>query len=170
MVAKKRGKAQKIRFFYLDSKLYKVLRQSRAEDLIVAWDFELGKRVAFVQSDVKRRMQNAYPMSQVVKIIGRHEDTIKMHMRAGNLKYPNQSYSLNGNKTPGKYYWSEDDIREMHSYFIGVHQGRPRKDGQIVPAVMPSRAEIEAIMKQENILYVKDDEGTFVPVWKQPEW
>jgi hypothetical protein len=35
---------------------------------------------------------------------------------------------------------------------------------------MPSRAEIEAIMRQENILYVKNNDGTFTPVWKQPEW
>jgi len=25
-------------------------------------------------------------------------------------------------------------------------------------------------MKQENILYIKNNEGEFVPVWKAPEW
>jgi len=35
---------------------------------------------------------------------------------------------------------------------------------------MPSRAELEAMMKQENILYVKNSDGEFVPVWKAPEW
>ena len=171
MVVKKRGTAsQKFRYFYLNTKLYKVLRQSRAEDLLVAWDYELGKRVAFVLSEVKRNMQNAYPLSKVVKIIGKHEDTIKRHLYAGNIKKPQQVYSLNGNKTPGKYYWSEDDIREMHDYFKTVHRGRPRLDGEIRPGNMPSRGEIEALMRQENILYIKNDDGTFTPVWKQPEW
>lgn len=171
MAVKNRGKSsQRFRHFYLNAKLYRVLRQSRAEDLLVAWDYEMGKRVAFVLSDVKRTMQNAYSLSKVVKIIGKHEDTIKRHLYAGNLKAPKQAYSLNGKKTPGKYYWSEDDIREMHDFFKTVHRGRPRKDGEVRPGNMPSRAEIEAIMKQENILYIKNNDGTFSPVWKQPEW
>jgi len=171
MAIKSRRKAsQKLGHFYINSQLHKTLRQSRAEDLLIAWNYELGKRVAYVLSDVKKTMQHAYPMSKVVKIIGKHEDTIKKHLYAGNLKFPQQAYSLNGNRTPGKYYWSEDDIREMHSYFKTVHRGRPRKDGEIHPGEMPSRAEIEAIMRQENILYVKNDDGTFTPVWKQPEW
>jgi hypothetical protein len=171
-MASKTGRSTKtqLRYFYLNGKLHKVLRRSRAQDLIVAWDYQQGKRVAFSLTDVNKNKQHAYPISQVVKIIGKHEDTIKKHLYAGNLRYPQQVYSLNGNKTPGKYYWSEDDIRDMHDFFKNVHRGRPRNDGTITPGNMPSRAEVEATMRQENILYVKNDDGTFVPVWKQPEW
>ena len=165
-----RSTTTQLRYFYLNGKLHKVLRRSRAQDLIVAWDYQQGKRVAFSLTDVNKNKQHAYPISQVVKIIGKHEDTIKKHLYAGNLRYPQQVYSLNGNKTPGKYYWSEDDIRDMHDFFKNVHRGRPRNDGTITPGNMPSRAEVEATMRQENILYVKNDDGTFVPVWKQPEW
>jgi len=171
MGGKKRGTpTSRIRYFYLNNRLHKVLRRSRAEDLLVAWDYQEGKRVAYSLTDVNKNKQHAYPMSQVVKIIGKHEDTIKLQMYKGNLKYPQQAYSLNGNKTPGKYFWSEDDIRDMHNFFKTVHRGRPRKDGRITPGDMPSRAEIEATMRQENILYVKSEDGTFVPVWKAPEW
>jgi len=171
MGGKKRGTpSARIRYFYLNNRLHKVLRRSRAEDLIVAWDYQEGKRVAYSLTDVNKNKQHAYPMSQVVKIIGKHEDTIKLQMYKGNLKYPQQAYSLNGNKTPGKYFWSEDDIRNMHDFFKTVHRGRPRKDGRVTPGDMPSRAEIEATMRQENILYVKSEDGTFVPVWKAPEW
>jgi hypothetical protein len=159
-----------LRYFYLNNRLHKVLRRSRAEDLLIAWDYQSEKRVAYSLTDVNKNKQHAYPMSQVVKIIGKHEDTIKLQMYKGNLKYPQQSYSLNGNKTPGKYFWSEDDIRDMHNFFKTVHRGRPRKDGRITPGDMPSRAEIEATMRQDNILYVKNNDGTFVPVWKAPEW
>ena len=167
---KKQSSAVRLKYFYLNGKLHKVLRRSRAEDLLVAWDYELGKRVAYNLTDVNKNKQYAYPISEVVKIIGKHEDTIKWHLYRGDLRFPKQIYSLNGKKTPGKYFWSEDDIRKMHDFFKTVHRGRPRKDGGITPGDMPSRAEIEAIMKQENILYVKNDDGDFVPVWKQPEW
>jgi hypothetical protein len=33
-----------------------------------------------------------------------------------------------------------------------------------------TRAELEAMMKHETILYTKDKAGDFVPVWKQPDW
>jgi hypothetical protein len=171
MGRKTRSKSStRLRYFYLNGTLHKILRRSRAEDLIVAWDYQLGKRVAYNLTDVEKNKQHAYPISEVVKIIGRHEDTIKQHLYKGNIKTPQQCYSLNGNKTPGKYYWSEDDVRELHEFFKTVHRGRPRKDGETTPGNMPSRAEIEAIMKQENILYIKNDDGAFVPVWKQPEW
>ena len=171
MGSKKRGNSTtRLRYFYLNSKLHKVLRRSRAEDLIVAWDYQLGKRVAYSLADVNKNKQYAYPISEVSKIIGKHEDTIKMHLYNGNLKFPQQIYSLNGNKTPGKYFWSEDDIRAMHDFFKSVHRGRPRKDGKITVGDMPSRAELEALMKKEDMLYVKNSDGEFIPVWKQPEW
>jgi hypothetical protein len=171
MDSKKRiSSGQKLRYFYLNGNLHKVLRRSRAEDLLVAWNYQVGKRVAYSLTDVNKNKQHAYPISQVVKIIGKHEDTIKKHLYKGNLGFPQQAYSLNGNKTPGKYYWSEDDVRAMHDFFKTVHRGRPRNDGEIRPGNMPSRAEIEATMRQDSILYVKNDDGTFVPVWKQPEW
>ena len=167
---KRSNSATRLRYFYLNGKLHKVIKRSRAEDLLIAWDYLLEKRVAYNLGDVNKNKQHAYPISEVVKIIGKHEDTIKMHLYRGNIKTPQQAYSLNGNRTPGKYYWSEDDIREMHDFFKTVHRGRPRIDGGITPGDMPSRSEIEAMMKQESILYVKNNEGEFIPVWKQPEW
>jgi hypothetical protein len=170
VIKNRRSTSQQFRYFYLNDKLHRLLRQSRADDLLVAWHYELEKRVAYSLSEVKKTMQHAYPISKVVKIIGKHEDTIKRHLYLGNLKYPQRVYSLNGNKTPGKYYWSEDDIRDMHNFFKTVHRGRPRNDGLITIGDMPSRAEIEALMRQDSILYVKNDDGSFTPVWKQPEW
>ncbi len=165
----RRNTTTRLRYFYLNGKIHKVLRRSRAEDLLIAWDYQLGKRVAYNLTDVNKNKQHAYSMKEVEQIIGKHHDTINMHLRRGDLKYPQRIYSINGNKTPGKYFWSEDDIRSMHNFFKTVHRGRPRKDGAITPGDMPSRAEVEAKMKQENILYVKNGED-FVPVWKQPEW
>ena len=103
-------------YFYLNNDLHKVLRKSRPEDLLIAWNYTEGKRVAYSLQDVMKRKQHAYLVSQVSKLINRHEDTIKRHLYAGNIKFPQQSYSLNGNKTPGKYFWSEDDIRELHNF------------------------------------------------------
>ena len=167
---KRKNVGQSLRYFYLNGDLHKVLRRSRAENLLVAWNYREGKRVAYSLMDFNKNRQHAYTVTQVSKLIGRHEDTIKRHLYAKNIKYPQQTYTLDGRKLPGKYMWSENDVRELHDFFKTIHRGRPRIDGRITVGDMPSKAELEAMFRQENILYAKQDDGTFVPVWKQPEW
>jgi hypothetical protein len=160
----------KVLYFYLDGKLYKTLHRNRAEDLIIVWDYVLEKRVAYSLSNVQKSRTNAYTVTQAAKMINRSVDTIKRHWRDGDIKKPFMTYSLDGQKRPNKYFFSEDDIRAMQEFFKTVHRGRPRKDGLITPSNIPSIAEIEALIRNEKVLYAKNDEGEFVPVWKQPEW
>ena len=46
-------KPKPIRYFYLNGNHHKVLRISRAEDIIVAWDYENKKRVSYIWSITK---------------------------------------------------------------------------------------------------------------------
>jgi len=170
MVVRKRKTAVKISYFYLNGNLHKALHRNRAEDLLIAWSYVDDKRVAYSLTDVAKNKGSAYTVTQAAKLIGRSTDTIKRHWRAGDIKKPQQVYSLDEKRTPGKVYFSEDDMREMQDFFKTVHRGRPRKDGLITPSDIPSRAELEALMKNEKVLYAKNDSGEFVPVWKQPEW
>jgi len=171
MKSKKAKKyVDKVLYFYLDGKLYKTLHRNRAEDLIIVWDYLLEKRVAYSLSDVQKNRTHAYTVTQAAKMINRSVDTIKRHWRDGDIKRPFRTYSLDGQKRPNKYFFSEDDIRAMQEFFKTVHRGRPRKDGLITPSNIPSIAEIEALIRNEKVLYAKNDEGEFVPVWKQPEW
>lgn len=169
-MVKKRKTVEKFLYFYLDDKLYKSLHRNRAEDLIIAWDYEQGKRVALALSQVSKHKKNAYSVPQAAKLLNRSPDTIKRHWRAGDIKKPQQAYSLDGQKAPNRYFFSEDDMRELQEFFKTVHRGRPRKDGNVTPGDIPSIAELEALMRNEKVLYAKNDAGDFVPVWKQPEW
>jgi hypothetical protein len=171
MVNGKRKKTRdKILYFYLDGKLYKALHKNRAEDIIIVWDYEQEKRVAYSLTNVQKNRTHAYSVSQAAKMLNRSVDTIKRHWRSGEIRKPKQTYSLDGQKRPNKYFFSEEDLREMQEFFKTVHRGRPRKDGLITPSNIPSIAELEALMRNEKVLYAKNEEGEFVPVWKQPEW
>ena len=138
--------------------------------MIVAWNYEESKRVAYSLSDVYMRRQRAYTVPQTAKILNRHVDSIKRHFRQGNIKRPDMAYSLDGQKIPKRGFYKEDDIREMYDFFKNMHIGRPRKDGQINNQDYMSKAELEALLRNEKILYTKVDEDTFAPVWRQPEW
>lgn len=171
MARRKRKKSERrFVYFYLNNELHKVLYSSRADDTLIAWNFTLNKRVAYNLTEVQKNRRHAYSISEVSKIIGRHPDTIKRHLRSGELRKPQRSYSLEDNSRKGRYYFSDDDIREMHDFFRTVHIGRPRNDGRIVASNIPSRTELEALLRNEKVLYAKREDGTFVPVWKQPEW
>lgn len=166
----RKGKRKRLAYFFVNKNLHKVLRISRGEDLVVAWNYPEGKRVAYVWSDLQNNMQHAYSISSVSKILNRHHAIIKKHIKSGAVREIQRTYSLDERKALGVYYMSEDDIRELHAYLLTVSIGRPRNDGQVVTSGLPTKAELEAILRHETVLYVKTDQGEFSPVFKQPEW
>lgn len=171
MVKQKRAKIQRrILYFYLNDCLHKTLQINRTDDTIIAFNFAEGKRVAYNYTDVKKNRKHAYLISEVAKLMNRHIDTIKRHLRNGDIKKPQQSYALDDKSRLGRYYFSEKDIKEIRDFLKTVHIGRPRIDGNVTPSNIPSTAELEALLRNETVLYVKDKDGEFVPVWKAPEW
>ena len=156
--------------FFLNGDLHKTLRTNRTENLLVAWNFKEKRRVAYVLTDAYKRRQRAFSTGQVAKMVHRHRDTVKKHIRARDIPMPQTSMSLDGSDRMLKYYFSEDDVRDIYEFFKTVHRGRPRKDGKTTFSDLPSKAELEASMRNETVLYTKNEDGEFVPVWKQPEW
>lgn len=157
-------------YFYLNGELHKTLETRRSDNLLVAWSYPQKKRVAYALNDAYRRRQRAYSSAQVCKILNKHVDTLKRHLREGNIRKPQAAYSLDGTKKLVRYLFSEDDIREIHEFFRTVHIGRPRLDGTVNTSNLISGPELEALLRNERILYTKNEDGDFIPVWKQPEW
>jgi hypothetical protein len=171
-MAKQAGKrfSKKYKFFYLNDELHKVLERHRDSDLLVAWNYNKWERVAYNLSDVNVHRRPAYTIKEVSAMIGKGVNTIKRHMREGNLPKPMRADPLQGTNKPGQFYFSEDDIRLMREFFRNLHWGRPRKDGTVREQDMPSKAELEAMLRNETILYAKNEQGEYVPVWKAPQW
>lgn len=171
MVKPKRRKSSKtLRYFFLNDELHKTLNVYRPDDMLVAWNYPQRKRVAYVLSDCKLHMQRAYGINDVAKIFNRQRKSIFRYIYNGNIPAPAKSYPLHESTKEGKYFFSERDIFGLHDYLLTVSRGRPRKDGQRVATDAPSRRELEAMLRNENILYVKTSDGEFSPVWKQPDW
>jgi hypothetical protein len=164
------GKSRKLTYFYLNGKLHRSLYINRPGDLITAWSYPEYKRVGYTYSDVRKRHGKAFSTSQVSKFINRVREQIQMAMVRGDIETPQYSYSIenylkDGSDKVYKYMWSEEDVLGVHEYFSQIHFGRPRKDGLIKPYPMPSRLELRALMRHEEILYVKSGEK-FVPLWQ----
>lgn len=162
------------RYFFVDGKLYKTIRNDRPADLCRAWSYEDKRVVDFVLSDVRRQSQQAFDTAEVAKLLNRTKQNIFLHLRAGAI---NQPYKIGVQDTGdpkiefGQFKWSEDDVLALHAHYLTVGSGRPRKDGVIYSAArIPSRLELVAMMKQNKMYYVQDAHGNFVPIFDQPDW
>lgn len=165
-----RRKSKPLNYFYLNENLHKRLHINRGADTIMTWCYPLHKRVAYTYSDVKRRMEPAYTTKEVGLMLNRGRLTLEHAILNGDIEAPQFTYGLNEHKRKFKYMWHEKNILEAHAYLSTVHRGRPRNDGLITPARLPTVRELRAMIRQEDILYVRDPDGTFRPVWKAEDF
>ena len=148
---------KKFVYFFLNGKVHKVLRLSRAKDEVVAWSYIDKKRVMYSYAQVDKNMERAYTVLEAGKILGRHRVTIEEYILQGKIKQPQKVYPIsNPESTWSKYMLSESDILDIHQFIIDAGHIRD----------LPSRAELQALLKHNLILYTKTEDGKFVPVWK----
>ena len=148
---------KKFVYFFLNGKVHKVLRLSRAKDEVVAWSYIDKKRVMYSYAQVDKNMERAYTVLEAGKILGRHRVTIEEYILQGKIKQPQKVYPIsNPESTWTKYMLSESDILDIHQFIIDAGHIRD----------LPSRAELQALLKHNLILYTKTTDGKFVPVWK----
>ena len=165
-----RKRTRTIKYFYLNDMLHRSLHINLGQDTITTWCYPLGKRVAYSYSEVKKHRRPAFTTAQVADMIMRRPLALKLAILEGKIQKPTQTYALDENRRPGVYYWSEDNVMEALEYFSNVHRGRPRKDGLITPQKLPTPRQLRAMMRQEEVMYIKNDDGEFVPVWKAQDF
>jgi hypothetical protein len=148
---------KKFVYFFLNGKVHKVLRLSRAKDEVIAWSYIDKKRVMYSYAQVDKHMERAYTVVEAGKILGRHRVTIEEYILQGKIKQPQKVYPIsNPESTWSKYMLSESDVLDIHQFIIDAGHIRD----------LPSRAELQALLKHNLILYTKTTDGKFVPVWK----
>lgn len=157
-------------YFYLNDQLHKKLVINRGQDMITTWCYPLGKRVAYTYSDVKKRKEPAFYTREVAKLVNRSVDSLEDALIRGDIPPPQKSYGIDENRRPYAYFWSERDIMNAHEYFSNVHRGRPRNDGLVTPGRLPTVRELRAMIRNEEILYIRGEDGEFRPVWKAEQF
>lgn len=158
--AKRIRTTKRLLYFFLDDKIHKSLRVSRAKDEIVAWCYPDKRRVMYNYSLVKKHMQKAYTLREAAKVLNKHKITIEDYILDGKIQMPTRIYPIsNPDSTWSQYMLTEEDILKIHKFIID--------DGY--SSSTPSRSELIALLKHDTILYTKTTDGRFVPVWKADE-
>ena len=162
MARKTRKRLSKnFRYFFLNDKIHKVLRSSRAKDEIVAWCYPDGKRVLYSYNQVNKNMGKAYSISEAAILLNKHKITIVDYILEGKVRQPQKIYPIGNpdNKKWSKYMLSEKDILDIHEHILDSGYSKE----------VPSKTELMGLLKHNLILYTKTNDGSFVPVWKAEE-
>lgn len=159
-------KPKPLLYFFYNGELHKRIHVNRGADLITAWNYPKGKMCKHILSDVRKNGQTAFTTKQVCAMLGRSPKTVKLAISDGHIHEPQYSYGLDEKRNKFAFFWSEKDIMELHEKFMNTHIGRPRKDGMVTTGKLPTASELRAMIRQNTILYVKNDSGEFVPTWQ----
>ena len=155
--SKRVGIQKRFLYFFLNGKIHKVLKSSRAKDELIAWCYPDKKRVLYSYSLVSKGMENAYTLVQAGRILNRHKVTLEEYILVGKIKSPQKVYPIGNPESKWfKYMLSESDIVQIHEFIL---EAGHTKD-------LPSNAELLALLKSNVILYTKTNDGKYVPVWK----
>jgi hypothetical protein len=163
----KYAKKDKRLIFFLNGELHKLVRTNKSANICYAYNFNKKEIVKYTYRDYIKFKKRAFRIGEVAEIMRRHPDRIRVGLEDGLIKRP---YLVEYKTRSGIFYFSEDDLYEIRNYFANLHRGRPRSDGIIVSKNVPTEQEIDAILGKRQMLYVRTQEGKYVPVWKAEEF
>lgn len=148
-----RNKRPNLTYFFLNDQLHKKLAIHYGKDLIVCWNYPEGCRKKYTYTDTLKRHGLAFTTREVCFMLNRGRLTLERALQSGMIERPQFTYRLDENRNMGQYMWSEKDIFAMHEYLSTVHRGRPRNDGLVIPAELPTPRELRAMVRDKA--YVK---------------
>ncbi len=156
--SKREPKSKKLRYFFLNDKIHKVLSSSRSKDELIAWSYPDKKRMLYSYSQVKKYMGQAYTLVQVASILNRHRVTVQDYILDEKIISPQKIYPIGHPDSVNwsQYMFSEKDILDLHQHILDSGHS----------SEIPSKTELLALLKNNLILYTKTEDGKFIPVWK----
>jgi hypothetical protein len=122
MVREKGKRARKkFLYFFLNDKIHKVIKSSKARDELIAWCYPDKKRVLYSYSQVNKYKENAYTVKQVGELLNKHKITIEEYILNGKIKTPQRVYPIsNPDSQWSKFMLRESDILDLHQYILDV--------------------------------------------------
>jgi len=146
---------------FINGELHQIVHINIPADILTTFNFIQNKMLRYPYKAIKPSMQKAYMIGEVATVVNRHKDRIRCAIREGGVPQP-QKAGPNGKK-----YFNAEDILNIQDYFANVHFGRPRNDGAITPKRNSvTKEEVDARLGRREVLYVQNDNGEFIPVWR----
>ena len=155
---KRDGKSKSLLYFFLNDKIHKVLKSSRSKDEMIAWCYPDKKRMMYSYSQVKKNMETAYTVVEVARMLNKHRVTIQEYILNEKVSTPQKIYPIGqpDSENWSQYMFNQKNILDIHQHILDSGHSKE----------IPSKAEVQALLKNNLVLYTKTEDGKFVPVWK----
>lgn len=153
------------RKIFINQELHHIIHINIPADICTTWNYIQGKIIKYPYKNMKKHAQKAYLINEVASMVNRHPERIRIAIKEGNIKQPQRS------GPNGKFYFYEEEILDIQDYFANIHYGRPRNDGAITPLKRTvTKEEVDARLGRREVLYIQNDSGEYIPVWRTIEF
>jgi len=151
--------------FFLNEKLHKRLKVVKSEDIVVAFCFPDEQEHRYFYSMARREFQKAYSIAQVSELTKRPATEIDRFLKNKLIDKPSGFEYHIASRKPKGLRWSQDDVLELRDKLYDL--APKQKDGFPNPAFrLASKAELLQKINGDTSYYVKNEEGTYIKVWK----
>ena len=157
--------------FFINNELVRLKHYNRANNICTIYNFIHDKEQTMLYSDFKKHRKRAFIVKNAIKIFNRSRIQMERWIKKGLINPPTGAVK-GGKRVFGEYaYFSEDDLFTIRSVLATIHRGRPRKDGIVKPKDdVPTEKELRSFIGDAIMLYTKNKNGEFIPVWAEETW
>jgi hypothetical protein len=158
---------KKSKIWFLNGDLVQVVHHSRAAGIVTLYNKTRDERMTTTIVEFKKKRKKAFTVKETAQLLNCHRKHIPRLVKKGII--PEPIGELPGGKRAFHHlsYYSEDTIMEARRAMAMIHQGQPRKDGLITNNKTPTEQELRYAMGDGIILYTKDDDGRFIPIFTE---
>lgn len=170
----------KSKYYFFNDRLVRLMDKDAVGDRVMVYDFTDHERYIYKLSDFKKYSERAYTLPEVADLLERSYWILYRKIKS-EITWIG-SIATYGNEW-ARHYFSKDDILELHQYLAdidprgeGIHHkksGRrhyPKPKNKLVKRDdLPTREALLAKLNSNEVYYIQDEEGNFVPVFK-PKW
>ena len=155
------------RVWFLNGDLVQIVHHSRSAGIVTLYNKTRDERMTTTIVEFKKKRKRAFTVKETAQLLNCHRKHIPRLVKRGVI--PEPVGELPGGKRAFHYlsYYSEDTIMEARRAMSMIHQGQPRKDGLITNNKTPTEQELRYAMGDGIILYTKDSDGKFIPIFTE---
>lgn len=117
--------------------------------------------------EFKRMRKKAFTPYEAAELLNYSRMSLASLVRKKILPAPIPRAALNSDPNGYWTYYKEETIYTMREILSGIHRGRPRKDGIAINNQVPTESELSAKLNKAYVVYLKTEDGTFVPTFPE---
>jgi hypothetical protein len=153
--------------FFLNDDLVRIYHVNRAAGMVTLDNLTKEYQMTIPLIEFRKKRRRAYTLTETAKLLNFHTKSIPRLIKQE--KIPPPMGELPGGERAFHYnsYYSEDHIMDIRNIMSRVHKGKPRKDGLVTNNRIPTEQELRYAMGDGIMMYVKNDDGRFVPVFSE---